>query len=336
MIKTITLIFAIFVFGLLLSCGEMLLGTDPENNPQENFQILWDDFDNHYSRFELKGVNWDSLYLVYQPEIDANTTGEQLFEFISSLLSHLKDTHARLEAPYGIYRYQPKDYKHYFDLEIIKSSYLIDTKYFSIYTYGKLKDELGYLHIKRFTDSKGNYKFIDTIILEFENCKGIVIDVRDNGGGNSSNTEIVASRFSDTERLFGYSKFRNGPNHNDFTELFPLYIKPDGDRQFTKPIVLLTNRYSGSATEDFILMMKVFPYVTLIGDTTSGSIGGHPITRELPNGWIYRLSTGRYYSSENVSYEGIGIPPNIPVLITESDSLNGKDTILERAIELLQ
>lgn len=48
MIKTITIIFAIFVFGLLFSCGKMLLGPDTENTAQENFQILWDDFDRHY------------------------------------------------------------------------------------------------------------------------------------------------------------------------------------------------------------------------------------------------------------------------------------------------
>jgi hypothetical protein len=336
MIKTIISIFAFFVLGLFLSCGEMLLGTDPEDNPQNNFQILWDDFDKHYSRFELKGVNWDSLYLVYQPQINVNTTGEQLFDVFSSLISHLKDSHARLETRYGIYHYWPKNYNQYFNLDNVKSNYLINAKSFSIYTYGKLEDSLGYLHINSFFANMENYKFIDTIIREFENCKGVVIDVRNNGGGNSSNSEIVASRFSDTERLYAYSKFRNGPNHNDFTELFSSYLKPDGEKQFTKPIVILTNRYSGSATEDFVLMMKVFPYVTLMGDTTSGSIGGHPITRELPNSWIYRLSTGRYYSSDKVSYEGIGIPPNIPVLITESDSLNGKDTILEKAIELLK
>ncbi len=336
MIKTITILLVFFISGMLFSCGELVLGPDPENTPQENFQLLWDDFDRHYSRFELKGVNWDSLYIIYQPQINSNTTGEQLFDIISSLLSHLKDTHAKLETPYGIYHYWPKKFKRNFNPEIIESNYLTNAKQYRAYTYGKLKDELGYIHIKSFTYSEESYKFIDTIISEFKNCTGIVVDVRNNGGGNSSNAEIVAGRFTDTERLFAYAKYRNGPNHNDFTELFPAYIKPDGDRQFTKSIALLTNRYSGSATEDLVLMMKVLPYVTLMGDTTSGSIGGHPITRELPNLWIYRLSTGRYYSADYESFEGTGIPPDIPVLITESDSLNGKDTILEKAMELLQ
>lgn len=332
--KYLTTILASLIFGLVLSCGELFLGTDPANNPEENFQILWDDFDKHYSRFELKKVNWDSLYNIYKPKINSSTTGEELFEITSSLLSHLKDSHARIESPHGIYSYRKKDYHHYFNLEIIYYNYLINPRNFRYFTYGMLNENLGYIHISTFNENEDSYKFIDNIIRELGSPDGLIIDVRDNGGGNSSNAEIVASRFCDKERLYAYAKYRNGPNHNDFTELFPSYILPDGDKQYIKPIVVLTNRYSGSATEDFILMMQVFPYLKFIGDTTAGAIGGHPITRELPNGWLYRMSTGLYYSPDNINYEGVGTPPNIAVVISETDSLNGKDTILEAAIEL--
>ena len=73
----------------------------------------------------------------------------------------------------------------------------------------------------------------------------------------------------------------------------------------------------------------------MIGDTTSGGLGGQPITRELPNGWVYRIPTARELTPEKEIFEGVGIPPDIAVWITEQDSLNGKDTILEKAIQIL-
>ncbi len=334
--KKFYLILLTLSIGLLLSCGELFLTPDPENTPENNFQILWQDFDKHYSRFDYKGVNWDSLYSIYRPQVNSNTTGMQLFNIMASMLSNLRDSHVRIESPDGIFYYRRTVYLHNFDINIVQSNYLENTKHFSIFTYGQLADNLGYIHINSFMSNKDNYEFIDNIVRYFVNYKGIVIDVRDNGGGNSFNAELISGRFCDKERLYACSKFKNGPDHNDFTELFPAYISPKGNQQLIKPIALLTNRYSGSATEDFISMMMVFPYVRLVGDTTNGSIGGHPITRELPNGWIYRMSTGRFYSNEYISYEGVGIPPDIAVTISETDSLSGIDTILETAIQILK
>ncbi len=330
------LILSVFFLMLFSSCDDLFLGPDPENTPENNFQILWEDFDKHYSRFEMKNVNWDSLYSVYRPQVNSGTSREQLFEIFSSMLSNLKDSHVRLETPWNYYVYQHDNFPQHFDMGIVESNYLEITNRYKIFTYGPLGDDLGYIHINTFFAGEDDYNFIDNIIQTFENYRGIVVDVRNNDGGNGINAETVAGRFSDEERLYAYSRFRNGPDHDDFTELFPHYISPGGDEQFNKPIALLTNRYTGSAAEDFVLMMKVFPYVTLMGDTTGGNIGGHPITRELPNGWIYRMSTGLNYSSEYVSYEGEGIPPDIAVTISEDDSLSGTDTILETAIRLLK
>jgi Tricorn protease C1 domain/Peptidase family S41 len=180
--KNIIIILTCLLFGFFLSCGELFLGTDPENNPNENFQILWEDFDKHYSRFELKKVNWDSLYNVYKPKINSSTTGEELFEITTSLLSHLRDSHARIESPHGIYSYRKKDYHHYFNLEIIYNNYLINPRYFRYFTYGMLNENLGYIHIRTFNENEDSYKFIDNIIIELGNPDGVIIDVRDNGG----------------------------------------------------------------------------------------------------------------------------------------------------------
>ena len=46
----------------LLSCEEMVLGEEPSNDPETNFEIFWQDFDEHYALFGVRGWNWDSIY----------------------------------------------------------------------------------------------------------------------------------------------------------------------------------------------------------------------------------------------------------------------------------
>ena len=80
--------------------------------------------------------------------------------------------------------------------------------------------------------------------------------------------------------------------------------------------------------------MRVFPYVTVIGDTTGGG-SGSPIGRELPNGWTYRISRSMAMTPEKCTYEGVGLVPDITIQNTEADSTAGIDTILESAIKFL-
>ena len=58
------------VLGLscsLYSCEKLFIKPDKENTPINNFELLWKDFDENYSFFEYKKINWDSLYNVYRP-----------------------------------------------------------------------------------------------------------------------------------------------------------------------------------------------------------------------------------------------------------------------------
>ncbi|MFQ5636996.1 MAG: S41 family peptidase [bacterium] len=313
------------------------MGSDPESTPEKNFEILWNDFDKTYSFFELKNINWDSLYAVYRPQVTRQTAGEQLFEIISTMLAHLKDGHVVVRTPHGIYSYTgwyDQFPENFLGISHIKSQYLADFSQSDPITYGLLNDDIAYLHIKIFGARNESYKVIDRIVEDFQSLKGIVVDVRSNGGGSDRNAETVASRFAEKKRLYRYVQYRNGPRHSDFTDLFPGYIEPEGQKQFTKPVVLLTNRSCFSATETFVLAMRILPHVTVIGDTTGGGTG-NPVSRELPNGWTYRLSSWIEYTSEKEPFEGIGLAPDIPVGISPADSLLGKDTILETAIQML-
>jgi C-terminal processing protease CtpA/Prc len=102
-----------------------------------------------------------------------------------------------------------------------------------------------------------------------------------------------------------------------------------------KPVMILTNRQSFSATEWFVLLMDLAPKVQIVGDTTGGG-GSVPITRELPNGWTLRISNTQTRLPSGRMFQGTGIYPDVPVWISKEDESNSIDTILEKAMELLR
>ncbi|HDL18613.1 MAG TPA: peptidase S41, partial [Bacteroidetes bacterium] len=159
--------------------------------------------------------------------------------------------------------------------------------------------------------------------------------VRDNGGGNSGFAKIIVNRFADNKRQVSFVRYRNGPDHDNFTDYIPQYIFPEGKRQYTKPVAVLTNRKSFSATEYFVLAMRTLPHVTIIGDTTGGG-SGIPISRELPNGWAYRLPRSMQLTPDSVNYEGIGLAPYIFVVNPYTDKIFSTDTQLVRAVHFLE
>jgi C-terminal processing protease CtpA/Prc len=168
------------------------------------------------------------------------------------------------------------------------------------------------------------------LINYFKDTKGLIIDIRGNGGGDSENGDIMESRLLKTKTLVEYIYYKNGPGHNDFTSPQKLYISPKGNAQYTKPIAVLINRDCFSSASFFASRMSVLPHVSLIGDTTSGG-AGRPKYFDLPNGWVVRYSSNYALRPDGFDFEN-GVPPNLWVELKDSDKVKGKDTIIEYAI----
>jgi C-terminal processing protease CtpA/Prc len=198
---------------------------------------------------------------------------------------------------------------------------------------------LGYIIINTFegeppsilTLPDSSYNYIDNILSQYKNKDGLIIDVRGNSGGVIFNSQTIASRFADKSRLYEKYCLRDGPGSNDFSQWNNMYISPAGPYQYTRPVVVLTSRGTGSTAECFVLAMKTFPQVTTVGDTTGGGFG-LPIIRVLPNGWTYRISTAIGESASGDVVDGHGISPDITVQTSIEDSINGVDRILETGI----
>lgn len=335
--KVTAAIFIILVAGWLTSCEAILVEKDPAITSLGQFDLVWDDFDKTYSFFELKKLNWDSVRTVYRPMLSDQSSDNQLFQVLSGMLAVLKDGHATLatnkgqEYHYDFGQGKPVNFPGH---STIASRYLNKQTSNGTITYAFIGRDIGYISVPSFGGQKDEYEEIDRALLDFGSTKGIIIDIRGNGGGSDSNASTIASRFADQKRLFSYVRYRSGPGHADFTDFIPRYIERDGTR-YDGPVVILTNRGSYSAAEDFVLQMKVFPNVTVVGDTTGGG-SGNPIHRELPNGWGYRVPRWISYRPDKTSFEGTGLVPDVPVWITKEDQDKQMDTIVEAALKLLR
>ncbi|MBK8493465.1 MAG: hypothetical protein IPL49_21985 [Saprospirales bacterium] len=71
---------------LFTSCEVLLFEKDSESDPYHNFEALWKEVDEGYSFFSLKQINWDSIYQVYRPQVQADMGSEELFNLFSDML----------------------------------------------------------------------------------------------------------------------------------------------------------------------------------------------------------------------------------------------------------
>ena len=127
--------------------------------------------------------------------------------------------------------------------------------------------------------------------------------------------------------------FKSGPGPNDFFGPLPFSISPAGIT-YNKKVILLTNRACFSACNDFALYMSLLPNVTLVGDQTGGG-AGNPNNYILANGWKLQYSATYSLSPYKTHIEN-GISPDTPVEILPQDESEGRDSIILKAIKLLQ
>jgi len=174
---------------------------------------------------------------------------------------------------------------------------------------------------------------LDFIIDRYKDTKGLVLDLRENGGGASTDVHSLLSRFVDTKTLLYYTRIKNGPAHDDFTEAEPVYLEPYDGLRYSKKVVVLVDRGTYSAGSFTSLATKAITNLVLMGDTTGGGLG-QPNGGQLPNGWKYRFSITQTLSLEHSPEFENGVPPDIPASFDWSDLT--KDEILDAAIAELQ
>lgn len=335
--KTIKAFTAFWVLVLLLSnssCEKALLSPDPDPTPSAIFDYLWNDLHERYAFFELKQIDWEEVREIYRPQIEEDMDLYALFEVLANLLFELEDGHVNLTGLHDRSRNWEwfQNFPANYDDQLVEQFYLKRDYRITGPLLNQIIDSVLYLNYRSFA-SAISQSDLEEVMVRAEGLKGVIIDVRSNGGGNLQNALRLASCFTEEAYEYAEERLKNGPSPDDFTEWRPMRVEPRNGLRYSGPVVVLTNRRSYSATTFFAQMMRVNPRATLLGDQTGGG-GGIPAFGELPNGWTYRFS-----ASQTVNLEGEHLEPGVPVDIElellESDAQNGFDTLIEAALELL-
>lgn len=325
-----TILFLLFTLTIL-SCEKALFKKNKaSSDTHTNFEYLWQEVDKKYSYFELKNINWDSIKTVYSSQITSNTNDYQLFDILGSMLNELKDDHTNLISPFNVSRYDiALNSEANFRMRTIEEYYTTSPQYSGSFFHDFISNrEIGYIRYSSFSSSISN-AVLDYILTRYQNTKGLIIDLRENGGGSIVNVPALLERFAPERKLVGYFRTRDGENHNDFTENSNYYIGSYDGVRYEKPVMVLIDRGSYSATTMFALATKPFSNIKLIGDSTGGG-GGLPNGGQLPNGWTYRFSISQLLDLNEDNYAESGVPADIQVAFDWTDLT--KDEIIERAI----
>lgn len=309
-----------------------------DDTPQGNFEALWQIIDKHYcfldQKYEALGVDWNEVHGRYAERITPSMNRKQCFEVLSEMLGELQDGHVNLYAAHDLGRnwswqedFPPNFYPDIQDDYLGKDYQLTSGMKYRIF-----EDNIGYVTCPSFTNGIGEGN-LDEIFYYLRLCDGLILDLRNNGGGNLTNAERLAARFTNERLHVGWFRHKTGPGHNDFSDPVAEYLDPSIGVRWQKRAVVLTNRSCYSSANAFIRDIKCCPQVTVLGDQTGGG-SGMPFSSELPNGWTVRFSASPMYDTQMNHIEQ-GIAPDIVINFSEEDRNRGKDTLIEAARRLL-
>lgn len=315
------------------SCEKLFLEDLGTADPYANFDYLWNELDRKYSYFELKGIDWNSIRTEYRSRLSEGMSEEELFSVLADMMNELRDDHSNLFSPFNISRFNIElQYPSNYRARTIEEFYLPAGRITGSFFHDFLAEgEVAYVRYNSFSNPVTE-PVLDHLMQRYADTKGMILDLRSNGGGSILNVTSILRRFAPQRTLCGAFITRNGPNHGDFGAPADFYVGSYPGLRYEHPVVVLIDRGSYSASTMFAEATKAFPHIVLMGDTTGGG-GGLPNGGQLPNGWTYRFSISQLIDLNGNNHAESGTAPDVPSAFDWNDL--SRDEILDNAISFL-
>ena len=205
------------------------------------------------------------------------------------------------------------------------------------FEFRQLEGGISYVALNSFGTDKAYRQFTKNF-EEIRKSEGLIIDIRRNGGGNSSvgwnilghltNKGFLTSRWHTREYRPAFRAWqRTQGTHGAKAGLW----LPTSKQPYLGPVIVLTSHSTFSAAEDFAVAFDVMKRGKIVGQPTGGSTG-QPLFFRLPGGGGARITTKRDSYPDGKEFVGIGVQPDIKIAPTISDLVEDKDSVLEKGI----
>lgn len=222
-------------------------------------------------------------------------------------------------------------------------------------------DTVGYIKIDRFSDDAA--RLADEAMAGLKDTDGLIIDVRDNSGGNLSEMRLASYFHSDKPvqvallardylRQIGHPVTKADMDElahvsGDYTDDSirgavianrggVVFVSEDvGDKRYTKPVVVLIGPNTASAAEGFAWDMHLATKAKFVGQPTAGYLLSAEEFK-LPDGWTVTIPTqGIWDASTGVDFRDKPVMPDARVEWTRSDLCSVRDPDIEKALAIL-
>ncbi|HLL24707.1 MAG TPA: S41 family peptidase [Kofleriaceae bacterium] len=314
-------------------------------------------FADHYAFFTERGVDANALLASGRAGLTPSSTDDELFAAMVRVAEPLHDGHVSVTSLDDAFESKPQELATLFasepgaadDAEAYVEAQLARAKAISVaaasqvmrseypIVAGRLANDIGYVRLDHFAITRAHQPLylaaLDRALAALANTRGLVVDLRFNGGGADRVAIEAASRFARNARVFARKHARTESSR---TPPIDLAVAP-ATTAYPAPIVVLAGGSTASAAETFVLALRGQPTTRIAGWRTSGELSDI-LSRTLPNGWSFGLSNEIYLDADGKLFEVQGIPPDVAFTTLPfpiADRIDGVDRAVASAAELL-
>jgi retinol-binding protein 3 len=243
---------------------------------------------------------------------DSINDGAQFAEILTSDLQSIsKDRHLRVRF-YPEYAAKLKEMKEK-GVDPDEEKEFIERMKYENYAFRKverLEGNIGYIDFRNFAPSKYSKETVAAAMTFVSNCDAVIIDMRNNGGGDPDGVRLVCSYFFGSKPVHLNDLYFRA---EDKTEEFWTLRKVDGKKMPEIDLYVLTSNYTFSGAEEFTYNLKNLKRATIVGEITGGGANpGGPV--RINNEYVVFIPTGRAINPiTKTNWEGTGVTPDVQV-----------------------
>ncbi len=298
---------------LLTACKKDIsnpIGNQPLSSFSQAFDEFWNELNVNYVYWDIDTTNWDAIYKQYKPifgglQIGNTADLERSVGYFRKMTDGLIDHHFSIAFTDGIlgdssifpagdqWKNNPAFRFSYSylgsDIRFLDSGYQLGTDYTTQSTLialsGTIHGDILFFTCNQFllsasyqsSFSNGVKTVLDYFFQRLANpagIKAILLDLRDNPGGDANDLNFLVGHFIDQPLRVGYTRSKSGNGRLDYTPWVDVTVSPQtGAKAVTLPVYILADSYSQSMAEIITMALRTLPQCKVIGETTFGATG---------------------------------------------------------------